>query len=70
MDLLRGRESTPADLNQVLRITGPVLTFHLRTLSQAGVVTQRRRGRQRVYRLNQHVLSPVLQWMRPYESRA
>jgi DNA-binding transcriptional ArsR family regulator len=70
MDLLRGREATPADLNQTLRIAGGVLTFHLRALLQAGVVSQRRRGRQRMYRLNAQVLSPVAQWMRSHESRA
>ncbi len=69
MDLLRSRESSPADLNQTLRITGAVLTFHLRVLSHAGVISQRRRGRQRLYRLHPQVLSPVGQWVRVHESR-
>lgn len=70
IDLLRVREATPADLNQALRIAGGVLTFHLRVLAGAGVISQRRRGRQRIYRLHQQTLTPVAQWMRPLDSRA
>jgi DNA-binding transcriptional ArsR family regulator len=68
--MLRLREATPAELNETLNIKGGVLTFHLRVLATAGVITQRRRGRNRSYRLHAQVLAPIWQWVRPYEARA
>ena len=67
IDLLRAREATPGDLNQTLRVRGPVLTFHLRVLASAGVISQRRRGRGRAYRLHPRILSSASQWLRPFE---
>jgi len=69
IELLRSRESSPSDLNQSLRIKPPVLSFHLRVLSGAGVIQQRRRGRDRVYRVHQPTLAPVAQWMRSIEAK-
>ena len=70
IDLLRVRDATPADLNQTLRLNPPVLSFHLRVLATAGVVHQRRRGRERVYRVHLLALAPAWQWMRSCEGRA
>jgi DNA-binding transcriptional ArsR family regulator len=70
IDMLRARESSPADMNQSLRIKPPVLSFHLRVLTNAGMIVQRRRGRDRVYRLLPQSLAPITSWMRTHESRA
>lgn len=63
IDMLRRRDATPGDLNQTLRLKSPVLTFHLRVLSNARVITQRRRGRERLYRLHAHMLDPIARWL-------
>lgn len=42
----RGPEGyTPGDLGEKLKIPGPTLSFHLKELQRAGLVTSRREGR-------------------------
>ena len=64
IDLLQTRPLSPNELNETLSVTGTVLSFHLRTLTSAGIISQRRKGKQRVYRLNRGALSSVAQWIR------
>ena len=70
IDLLRGRELTPSELSEQLRIKHEALTFHLRVLLQAGVASQRRRGRNRMYRLHPRVMVVVIDWLRPHDPRS
>jgi DNA-binding transcriptional ArsR family regulator len=67
LDLLRHKEMTPGDLLGEVSFGLANLTFHLRVLRSAGLVAQRRTGRQRVYRLNAKVLHAPLAWLRQYE---
>jgi DNA-binding transcriptional ArsR family regulator len=69
IDLLRGRELTPGAIAEALRIKHEALTFHLRVLLNTGLVSQRRRGRNRAYRLHPRVLSPIAQWLRVHDLR-
>ncbi|WP_343953257.1 metalloregulator ArsR/SmtB family transcription factor [Nonomuraea longicatena] len=45
----------------------PSVSEHLRVLRQAGLVTESRRGRERVYRLEAAPLMELSDWLTPYE---
>jgi ArsR family transcriptional regulator len=51
--LLRGGEHCVCELTEALEIGQSLLSFHLRTLREAGLVTDRRQGRWTYYALNQ-----------------
>lgn len=45
----------------------PSLSEHLKVLREAGLVSERRKGRERHYRLEAGPLSEVRDWLDPYE---
>ncbi|MEW2252002.1 MULTISPECIES: metalloregulator ArsR/SmtB family transcription factor [unclassified Streptomyces] len=45
----------------------PSLSEHLKVLKDAGLVSEQRAGRQRIYRLEAVPLAEVQDWLRPYE---
>lgn len=45
----------------------PSFSEHLRVLREAGLVRERRAGRQRVYRLEAEPLAEVQHWLHPFE---
>jgi DNA-binding transcriptional ArsR family regulator len=45
----------------------PSLSEHLRVLKDAGLVTERRAGRQRLYALRPEPLRELAEWLTPYE---
>jgi DNA-binding transcriptional ArsR family regulator len=45
----------------------PAVSQHLRVLLDAGLVTERRHGRERRYRLAPEQLGPVRDWLSHYE---
>jgi ArsR family transcriptional regulator, arsenate/arsenite/antimonite-responsive transcriptional repressor len=51
VDLLRGGERCVCELTDALEIGQSLLSFHLRTLREAGLVTDRRDGRWAYYAL-------------------
>ena len=44
----------------------PAISKHLRILKDAGIVTEQRQGRERVYRLHPHRLVEVADWLLTY----
>jgi DNA-binding transcriptional ArsR family regulator len=46
----------------------PSLSEHLRLLKDAGLVTEQRAGRQRIYSLRAEPLRELADWLTPYES--
>jgi DNA-binding transcriptional ArsR family regulator len=48
-------------------MTRPSLSEHLRLLKDAGLVTERRDGRQRLYSLRTEPLHELAGWLAPYE---
>jgi ArsR family transcriptional regulator, arsenate/arsenite/antimonite-responsive transcriptional repressor len=52
VDLLRGGEQCVCDLTSALDLGQSLLSFHLKTLKDAGLVTDRREGRWAYYSLN------------------
>ncbi|MEU3299380.1 metalloregulator ArsR/SmtB family transcription factor [Streptomyces sp. NPDC006678] len=45
----------------------PSLSEHLKVLREAGLVSEERSGRQRIYRLEAAPLAGVSDWLHPYE---
>ncbi len=67
LDKLSNREQTVQRLAASLQMTVPAISQQLTILRKAGLVTARRAGKWRVYRLNADPLREVLLWMQPYE---
>jgi DNA-binding transcriptional ArsR family regulator len=45
----------------------PMVSKHLGVLKQVGLVSERRVGRQRMYRVNADKLKPIYDWVAPFE---
>jgi DNA-binding transcriptional ArsR family regulator len=68
MDLLvNGKEHAVGELVLRLRIPQPAVSKHLGVLRKVGVVSMRKRGQLRLYRLNAKELKPVHDWVKTYE---
>ncbi len=59
VELLLDGELCVCDLVDALQVAQPLLSFHLKTLKQAGLVLDRRAGRWVHYRLNPHVFAEI-----------
>lgn len=60
---LHGGSMTAGEIAGRFRHAWPTTTRHLRVLEAAGLVTHRKRGRTRVYRLRQARLGVVSEWL-------
>ena len=67
LEALVGKELT---VNQTVELMGwnqPMVSKHLGVLKQVGLVSERREGRCRVYKLNAARLKPVQEWVVQFE---
>ena len=55
------------ELVKKLGWTQPMVSKHLKVLKQVGLVSERRAGRQRMYRVNAERLKPIFDWVSPFE---
>ncbi len=67
LDLLMAGERAVNDLLASFRMTQPAISQHLKVLREAGLVSERRAGRQRLYRLEPAPLKAVHDWTAHYE---
>lgn len=67
LDLLAGGERPVGEVAAGLDLAQPQASKHLRVLREVGLVGVRRRGRQRIYRLNADSLRPIHDWLARYE---
>ena len=58
---------TVSDLASHFDMRRPSVSEHLRVLREAGLVVERRVGRQRLYQLDAGPLREVSEWLDPYE---
>jgi DNA-binding transcriptional ArsR family regulator len=65
--LLRAGERPVTELAEVLGMTQPGTSKHLRVLRQVGLVRDRKAGKQRLYSLDAHKLRPVHEWTGGFE---
>jgi DNA-binding transcriptional ArsR family regulator len=66
LDRLREGECAVGDLVDLLRISQPGVSKHLRVLREARLVAVRADGKRRVYRLAAEPLSEVDEWLARY----
>jgi ArsR family transcriptional regulator len=59
VELLRGGEQCVCDLQSGLDLGQSLLSFHLKTLKDAGLVTDRREGRWAYYALNREAFAQL-----------
>ncbi len=67
LDKLSSREQTVRTLAAPFAMTLPAVSQQLQILRRAGLVTVRRAGRWRVYRLNAEPLREIGRWLEPYD---
>ncbi|HXZ29414.1 MAG TPA: metalloregulator ArsR/SmtB family transcription factor [Terriglobales bacterium] len=67
LDLLLESERPVKSLVERFHISQPAISQHLRVLRHAGLVSERRAGRQRFYRLQGEALAQVADWLAHYE---
>jgi DNA-binding transcriptional ArsR family regulator len=67
IEALVGKEQT---VNQIVELMGwnqPMVSKHLGVLKQVGLVSERKEGRYRVYKVNAARLKPVKEWVVQFE---
>ena len=67
LDLLAGREQSVSALVERFEVSQPAISQHLRVLRGAGLVSERRQGRHRLYRLEPVPLRRAYDWLAHYE---
>lgn len=68
LTLLRERGPQPVQaLADHFDMRRPSLSEHLKVLREAGLVSEERHGRQRIYQLEAAPLADVQDWLHPYE---
>jgi DNA-binding transcriptional ArsR family regulator len=57
-------------VNEIVALLGwpqPMVSKHLAVLKKVGLVSEKRVGRQRLYRVNGERLKPIHEWVSPFE---
>ncbi|HEX4106836.1 MAG TPA: metalloregulator ArsR/SmtB family transcription factor [Solirubrobacteraceae bacterium] len=67
LDLLAGGERPVNELVELLGLTQPQVSKHLRVLREVGAVQVREEGRQRRYRLDARALKPIHDWVARFQ---
>jgi DNA-binding transcriptional ArsR family regulator len=66
LDELRHQERPVNDLVQIIGMSQPGVSKHLRVLREAGLVEVRRDAQRRLYRLRPEPLQEIDSWLQPY----
>ena len=67
LDVLGTQELSVNELVERLGWNQPMVSKHLGVLKEVGLVSERRAGRQRLYRVNAERLKPIYDWVAPFE---
>lgn len=68
LDLLRDGERAVGELVEVLGLSQPAVSKHLRVLREAGLVDVRTDAQRRLYRLRPEPLREIDEWLQPYRA--
>jgi DNA-binding transcriptional ArsR family regulator len=68
LELLRGGERSVGDLVDLLRVSQPAMSKHLKVLRDAGLVEARVDAQRRVYRIQVEPLRAIDDWLAPYRA--
>ena len=67
LELLAPKELSVNEIVELLRLPQPTVSKHLAVLKKVGLVSERRAGRQRLYRVNPEQLKRIHEWVTPFE---
>ena len=67
LETLAARELPVNDIVELLGWPQPMISKHLGVLKKVGLVSERRVGRRRVYRVNAEQLKPIHDWVKTFE---
>ena len=67
LEVLGTQELSVNEIVERLGWNQPMVSKHLGVLKQVGLVSERRVGRQRLYRVNAERLKPIYDWVTPFE---
>lgn len=67
LDLLADAQASVSELAAPFAMSRPAISQHLRVLRDAGLVSEQRSGRQRIYQLEPAGLREVDLWLRSYQ---
>jgi DNA-binding transcriptional ArsR family regulator len=67
LEVLGTEELSVNEIVERLAWAQPTVSKHLGVLKQVGLVSERRVGRQRMYRVNAERLKPIFDWVKPFE---
>ena len=67
LEVLGVKELPVNEIVKSLGWTQPMVSKHLGVLKQVGLVSERRVGRQRLYRVNAAQLKAIYDWVAPFE---
>jgi DNA-binding transcriptional ArsR family regulator len=67
LEVLGVKELSVNEIVKKLGWTQPMVSKHLGVLKQVGLVSERRVGRQRLYRVNAVQLKSIYDWVAPFE---
>ena len=65
-EIVRGGEVTVVELTRSVTVSQPAVSQHLRALRAAGLVVERRQGRNAFYRSEPRALEPLVDWLDHY----
>jgi DNA-binding transcriptional ArsR family regulator len=68
LDLLCAQERTVSSLVDLLGLSQPAVSKHLRVMKEAGLVEVRPVAQCRFYRVRPEPLSEIDEWLRPYRA--
>lgn len=66
MDYLRVKECTVGEIVDLMQLSQPGVSKHLRILRDAGLVSLRKEAQRHVYSLNAKPLEEIHDWLEPY----
>jgi len=67
LEVLGTQELSVNEIVERLGWNQPIVSKHLGVLKEVGLVSERRVGRQRLYRVNAERLKPIYDWVAPFE---
>jgi len=67
VEALVGKELTVNETVELMGWNQPMVSKHLRVLKQVGIVSERKEGRYRVYKVNAANLKPIQEWATQFE---
>ena len=69
LDLLVEEERPVGDLVEILSLSQPAVSKHLKVLREAGLVESRPDAQRRIYRVRPEPLREIDEWLAPYRRR-